>query len=143
MNSVPSHGTASYRINATGLDITPTGIIFNTFSLKCLTDNASGNITFANCDGSEAQAWNVRSDGTINSLLRPSDCLVDSNDKLVSGESGCQTNRWTYRIGGNLVDNISKNCLTESSSGAAILEDCGYLTNEQVFSLPIGTKVAK
>lgn len=142
-SSVPSHGTAVFRITKPADAITPTGQIFNTYSLKCLTDDKSGKVTWKKCDASDAQVWNVRTDGHINSLLRPDECIVDVNGKLLSRHSGCHTESWTYQIGGNLVNDVSKHCLTEETDGSAMAQDCGYLTNEQVVSLPVGATVTE
>ena len=145
---VASHGTAVLRISGAmaGSDhpiVTPTGTIFNTFTLKCLTDNTSGTVTWATCDGSDAQSWVLRDDDHINSLLRPNECIVDAKGKLLSRHSGCHSDAWTHTQGGNLINNNSNNCLTENTDGSATVGDCGYLTNEQVVALPVGGKIKR
>lgn len=144
--SVPSHGTFVYRISGgmAGSDhpiVLPTGMIFNTFSLKCLADDKSGKVTWKECDGTDSQTWVVRKDGHINSLLRPNECLVDAQGKILSRHSGCHSDAWSYYNGGNLVNNNSNHCLTEEADGSATAMDCGYETNEQVVGLPAGAEV--
>ncbi|MGH8010641.1 MAG: hypothetical protein ACREQ3_26920, partial [Candidatus Binatia bacterium] len=56
-SKVPSHGTAVFRISKPASPVTPTGQIFNTFTLKCLTDDKSGKVTWQACDASDAQVW--------------------------------------------------------------------------------------
>ncbi|KFY43082.1 hypothetical protein V495_04191 [Pseudogymnoascus sp. VKM F-4514 (FW-929)] len=139
--SVPSHGTAVFRVSNFDGSVTPTGIIFNTFSLNCLTDDESGKVTWTNCTASDAQTWKVRDDGHINSLSQPDKCLADANGNIQSTESGCNTDTWKYEVSGNLINAGSNNCLTEAEEGAATGERCGYETNEQVVGLPIGVTV--
>ncbi|OAQ62459.1 alpha-galactosidase [Pochonia chlamydosporia 170] len=151
---VPSHGTAVFRIGKSDSPVTPTGLIFTTAGKteqgtaygsheeqKCLTDNESGNVTFATCDGSDAQTWRVRPDGRINSLLRPNECIVDAWGKILSLQSGCQSDTWRYDISGNLINGKSKNCLTKKDYGAATAAKCGNELNSQVVALPIGVTV--
>lgn len=143
---VPSHGTAAFRIsgNMAGSShpiVTPTGLIFNTFSLKCLTDNKSGTVTWAACDSSDAQVWAVRDDGHINSLLRPDECIVSAGGKILSRHSGCHSDAWQYFKGGNLVNANDGKCLTENADGSATADFCEYETNEQVVALPVGGNV--
>ncbi|CEJ88194.1 hypothetical protein VHEMI04639 [[Torrubiella] hemipterigena] len=144
--AVPRHGTAVFRISGRmgGSDhpiVTPTGQIFNTFSLKCLTDDKSGTVSWKACDASDAQVWVHRDDGHINSLLRPDECIVDANGHILSRHSGCHTDAWTYYKGGNLVNNNNGHCLTENADGSASSNFCEYETNDQVVGLPIGVPV--
>lgn len=146
--SIPSHGTVVYRISGgmAGSDhpiVLPTGMIFNTFSLKCLTDDKSGTVTWAECNGSDAQSWVVRKDGHINSLLRPNECIVDAKGRILSRHSGCHTDSWQYFNGGNLLNGNTGHCLTENEDGSASAEDCGYETNEQVVGLPVGVDITE
>ncbi|KAM4066336.1 alpha galactosidase A domain-containing protein [Hirsutella rhossiliensis] len=138
---VPSHGTAVFRIARPASPITPTGLIFNTNSLKCLTDDKSGKVSWAKCNGSDAQTWKVRPDWHINSLLRPNECIADAQGRIFSSRSGCQSEAWFYQITGNLVNARTRLCLTERTDGAAVAAKCGYELNEQVVSLPIGAAV--
>jgi alpha-galactosidase len=139
--SVPSHGTAVFRVSNFDGSVTPTGIIFNTFSLNCLTDDESGKVTWTNCTASDAQTWRVRDDGHINSLAQPDNCLADANGNIQSSQSACNTDTWKYETSGNLINAGSNNCLTEAENGAASGARCGYETNEQVLGLPVGVTV--
>lgn len=144
--AVPSHGTAVFRISGHmgGSEhpiVAPTGQIFNTFSLKCLTDNKSGKVTWAKCDASDVQIWVFRDDGHINSLLRPDECIVDAGGHILSRHSGCHTDAWQHFSSGNVVNNNSGKCLTENADGSATTNFCEYSTNDQVFALPAGVKI--
>lgn len=146
---IPSHGTGVYRLSnalpGESIRTIPTGTIFNTFSLRCLTDSTEGTVTWANCTAADAQVWRVKSDGHVNSLLSADACLTVDGAAVVSSTAGCQTgkqNRWDYFMSGNLINADTGLCLTEDQSGTgdseAMVESCGYLTNEQVVALPIG-----
>ncbi|KKY38815.1 putative glycoside catalytic core [Diaporthe ampelina] len=150
-SDVPSRGTAVFRLSnpSTGDAIRsiPTGLIFNTYSLQCLTDSSSGAVVWTNCSGADAQVWKAKPDGHISSLLSPEQCLtVDTNGHLASQQSACavgKENRWDYFVSGNLINGASGLCLTEDQTAAsgnttATVADCGYLTNEQVVALPVG-----
>ncbi|KAJ0117324.1 alpha-galactosidase [Diaporthe amygdali] len=150
--AVPSRGTAVFRLSnpsvGDGIRTFSTGLIFNTFSLNCLTHSLSGFATWSKCRGSDAQVWKVRPDGHISSLSSTKQCLaVDSQGQLVSRETGCaagKENRWDYFVSGNLINAASGLCVTESQTGVvdgnatATVARCGYLTNEQVVALPVG-----
>lgn len=149
---VPSHGTAVFRLSnaapGEAVRVVPTGMIFNTFSLNCLTDGSDGAVTWTNCTGADAQVWRVKADGHVSSLLSADACLTVDGAMVVSSGAGCEVaveNRWDYFLSGNLINADSGLCLTEDQSGegdgAATVEDCGYLTNEQVVALPVGVAI--
>lgn len=151
-SGVPSHGTGVFRLaNPTPGDAIrtdPTGMIFNTFSLTCLTDSANGTVGWANCTAADAQVWRVKPDGHVNSLLDSGKCLTVNGANVASSTAGCGAgtqNRWDYFVSGNLIHAASSLCLTENQSGAgstvATVKTCGYLTNEQVVALPVGVEV--
>lgn len=147
--SVPRHGTALFRISnpSTGdaVRVIPTGMIFNTYSLSCLTDagHLGGIVEWANCTGSDAQVWRVRSDGTVSSLRNSNTCLLEERGALRTGYCFGPSVVWDYFVSGNLVSRSTGNCLTqpESKTGPAVTERCGYMTNEQVVALPVGVVV--
>ncbi|PFH56280.1 hypothetical protein XA68_16775 [Ophiocordyceps unilateralis] len=140
--AVPSHGTAVYRISQQASPVTPTGLIFNSNNLMCLTDHWAGLVNWSVCDGSDAQVWKVDEQGLLSSLLYPDGCLMEVGQGFVSTRSPSHTcQRWTYFVSGNLINDKSELCLTEGADGAAVATPCGYLLNEQVFSLPVGVKV--
>ncbi|POS77934.1 alpha-galactosidase [Diaporthe helianthi] len=150
-SAIPSRGTAVFRLSnpsaGDAIRTIPTGMIFNTYSLHCLTDSAAGVVKWSNCSAADAQVWKVKPDGHVSSLLSPKACLTaDANGQLVSKESGCavgKENRWDYFVSGNLINSASGSCLTENQAvvdgdSTATVADCGYLTNEQVVALPVG-----
>ncbi|CAH0054068.1 unnamed protein product [Clonostachys solani] len=146
--SVPPHGTAIFRISnpapGSSVQTVPTGVIFNTYTLSCLTDSSSrgGLITWTNCTMSDSQIWRAREDGTFSSLADEKRCLVEKDGKIQSGECSKRA-KWDYFLSGALVNRDSKKCLTEIHDlGASATSDaCGYMTNEQVVALPVGVTV--
>lgn len=146
--AVPAHGTAVFRLSnptpGETIRTFPTGMIFNTYSLHCLTDSVDGTVAWANCTGADSQVWRVKPNGHVDSLLQQGldKCLTVDAGRVVSRTSGCAAgtvNRWDYFISGDLVNAASGLCLTEDQSGgtsSATVEECGYLTNEQVVALP-------
>ncbi|KAK2592093.1 hypothetical protein QQS21_010199 [Conoideocrella luteorostrata] len=141
--NIPRHGTAIYRIGRTTSPITPTGIIFNTVTMNCLTDSASGVLKFTRCNGSASQTWSIRSNGRVSSILRPKQCIEDTGGKVVSGKLDCTSAGWSYHQSGNVISSRSKLCLTEAKDGSALATACGRELNEQVMSLPIGVTIRR
>lgn len=151
--AIPSHGTGIFRLsNPTPGDIIrtyPTGAIFNTYSLHCLTDSPSGTVAWYNCTAADTQIWKIGPNGQINSLANPnSNIITDSKGEVTSKSSSSALGKqgsWDYFISGNLVQTSSGLCLTEDQSvsegSVATVTDCGYLTNEQVIALPVGVAV--
>lgn len=151
--AIPAHGTAVFRLSnptpGKAIRTIPTGMIFNTYSLRCLTDSTNGTVMWANCTGTDAQVWRVKSDGYVDSLLQLGlgGCLTVDAGRVVSSNSGCSArtgSRWNYFISGNLVHASSALCLTEDQgvdTSSATVEECGYLTNEQVVALPVGVAI--
>jgi alpha-galactosidase len=135
-----THATAIYRISGCS-SVTPTGMIFNTASLKCMT--ASGpSVSFSKCSGSDDQVWEVSAHGTVSPLSATNLCL-DASDGGVSLQS-CSKHgssmQWTYHITGNLINAVSGSCLQQSHSQ---LGTCGEERDSQVFGLPSGVKVIR
>ncbi|ROW00103.1 hypothetical protein VSDG_03600 [Cytospora chrysosperma] len=151
--AVPAHGTAVFRLSnptpGNAIRTIPTGMIFNTYSLHCLTDSTNGTVAWLNCTGEKSQVWRVKPDGHVDSLLQLGlgKCLTVDAGRVVSRTSGCAAatgQRWDYFVSGNLINSASGLCLTEDQSGgapSATVEECGYLTNEQVVALPVGVEI--
>lgn len=138
----PSHGTAVYRITADHKDIdwTPTGMIFNARSLKCLTVTGD-ELAFAECDASPGQLWNMGKYGDkISPASDPQSCLsADNHDAFMAPCSQADGVDSRYDVSGNIKNQIDNKCLTEGADGStASWEACGYLTNQQVFEAPSG-----
>lgn len=144
---VPSHGTAVLRLSATGrqFDITPTGMIFNTASLTCLTSYPWGTVDWANSTGADGQVWQTKSDGTISSISNPLQCLTDQGEGKVTLEtcSGESNQQWDYHITGNVQSRSSKECLTESAKEAVTTSICLWEADSQVFGLPSGVNIVQ
>lgn len=136
--------TAIFRISSSEkFKVTPTGQIFNTFSMKCLTAHRS-TVTFAACTGDDEQIWTVSSSGAVSPLSAATKCLtVDGSDvgleKCDKDERGQQ---WSYGISGNVKGGQKGLCLEESSHGVKAAK-CGYALDSQVFALPGGVKLDK
>ena len=142
--------TAIYRISSPQgkkLGVTPTGQIFNTFSLNCLTSSSSphspGGVRFTACKGDDEQVWKVSPEGLISSLADSKICLtVDSGhvglqrcDKRGEGQ------KWTYGISGNLVNKAKGICLIEGTHGRVGVGKCGNELDSQVVALPGGVEL--
>ncbi|KAF2163875.1 carbohydrate-binding module family 13 protein [Zasmidium cellare ATCC 36951] len=147
--TVPSHGTASYRISArqgprpygsssAGSLWTPTGIIFNADSFHCLTSR-NGKLSWTTCDASDGQVWRVGKNGaTIKPLSNSNECLAPSGGQATLGpcRGGSQ---WKYDRTGNIRSTANSNsCLTEGSDGSVVVQACGRLEDSQVFDIPSG-----
>jgi alpha-galactosidase len=143
--NIPSHGSAIFRLSGFGgcdKFITPTGMIFNTFSLSVLTATTKG-VGWLNSTGLDGQVWQTKSDGTVSPLSSPSSCLAAlENGKvgLVSC-SGKKEQSWDYYITGNLLSRSSGECLTEGDNGEVSTSKCQWEANIQVIALPSGVKI--
>ncbi|KAI5306679.1 hypothetical protein KEM56_007662 [Ascosphaera pollenicola] len=134
------HATAVFRITVPkGHDeILPTGIIFNTASENCLTASANGSVSTSKCDGSDRQIWQATKDGKLSILLAADRCLETSDDgsiKLSSCSDEAQ-HKWTFFASGNIINEKSGACLTESGTSR-----CGFFLDSQVFEMPSGVTV--
>lgn len=142
-----SHGTGVYRLShptpGESIRTYPTGMIFNTYSLHCLTDSLNGTLTWSNCTAADTQVWRVKPDGVVNSLANPEGCLTACSAGNLTA-TGCGTGKeyqWDYFLSGNLIQASSGLCLTEGEGAVATVTGCGYLTNEQVVALPVGVAI--
>jgi alpha-galactosidase len=138
--SVPSHGTAVFRISSSE-PITPTGQIFNTASLNCLTREGDS-VSWTPCSGSDAQVWQVTDSRTIRSIVDLTSCLVGGGKGQVSLKA-CSANaaaqKWGYAISGNVVNQGTSTCLSEGDDGGVTVEACAMESDAQVFELPSGS----
>ncbi|KAA8576444.1 hypothetical protein EYC84_006565 [Monilinia fructicola] len=142
--SVPSHGTAVYRISAEygDLVVKPTGMIFNTASLNALTYSHQ-RLIWTTPAGLDEQIWQTGDDGTIKGIFDTSRCLTDLGGGNVSliACSGTETQKWEYYVTGNVKSFSTGKCLAENNHGDIITTDCQFETNSQVFGLPSGINV--
>jgi alpha-galactosidase len=138
--TLATHATALYRIS--GVDtVTPTGMVFNTASLKCMTASGS-TISFAECNGSDEQVWQASSNGSISPLSSSNQCLEVSSGKAKLGNCNMQgsNSKWVYHVTGNLVNAATGDCLQENSN---YVGECGQERDRQVFGLPSGVEVIR
>jgi alpha-galactosidase len=140
IKNLASHATLVYRISLPKHcnTVTPTGMIFNTQSTRCVT--ASGNeISFANCTGTDSQTWQVTPAGAIKPLSDAGSCLKAEGKSIVLAEcNNGKDDLWTYSITGNLKSAASGVCLTEGPKTAGA---CGFELDSQVWALPAGVSV--
>ncbi|KAF1950881.1 alpha-galactosidase extracellular [Byssothecium circinans] len=142
-----AHETAIYRISSDKkLSVTPTGQIFNTFSLNCLTlssSHHSPSVRFAACDGEDEQVWQVSAQGLVTSLAKEGLCLTADGDDvgLRRCEGSDKSQVWSYGVSGNLVNKARGLCLTEIGRGGVAARKCGNEVDSQVVALPGGVKL--
>lgn len=147
-SNVASHGTAIFRLSGFGgsKTVTPTGMIFNTYSLNVLAVSGKS-ISWANSTAATGQIWQTRSDNTLRSLLDTTQCVTDLGDGKVGMENcnGKVSQQWDYHITGNVQSGSSKECLTEAGdeadSGAVTTSKCLFESNSQVIALPSGVEI--
>jgi alpha-galactosidase len=138
--TLASHATAIYRISGVR-SVTPTGMIFNTASLKCMTADGSS-IALSDCVGSNAQVWQVSSNGAISSLSSPGSCLkaVGGVVKLGHCNSYGTNSEWVYHVTGNVINAATGECLQDNGHH---IGECGEERDRQVFGLPSGVNVVR
>ena len=144
------HQTAIYRISGPQgkkLAVAPTGQIFNTFSLNCLTapssHHGSPSVKFTPCRDDDEQVWQISPQGLLSSLADRKRCLAaDGEDiTLERCDQKVKAQRWSHGVSGNLVDGKRGLCLTEGNHGSAALKKCGVALDSQVVALPGGVKL--
>lgn len=113
---VPSHGTAVFRISSSQ-PITPTGQIFNTASLHCLTSDGTS-VSWSACDAADGQVWQVTESRTIRSITDLTTCLVGNGKgkvTLAKCNENAKNQKWSYAMTGNVVNQAAATCLQEGS----------------------------
>lgn len=134
------HATAVFRFTIPkGHDeVIPTGIILNTDSELCLTASADRSVSSDKCDGGDGQTWQARKDGSLSVLPALDRCLEASSDGNVKLSScdGSNQQKWTFYASGNIVNEGSGACLSDSGT-----EKCGFFLDSQVFEMPSGVTV--
>ncbi|KAF2116248.1 hypothetical protein BDV96DRAFT_491399 [Lophiotrema nucula] len=145
-----THQTAIYRLSAPkgkNFTVTPTGQIFNTFSLNCLTasssHHSSASVTFETCDGSDEQVWQISSTGQV-SPLSATDTVLGVDGSKIALQKMNKSNtaqKWKYGISGNLVNKDSGLVLEEDTGGKVSVKKAGIELDSQVFALPGGVKL--
>ncbi|KAF2800661.1 carbohydrate-binding module family 13 protein [Melanomma pulvis-pyrius CBS 109.77] len=147
-----SRQTAIYRISGgKKLAVTPTGMIFNTFSLNCLSASSSrrsSSVQFAPCNADDGQVWQILSSGLVKPLSADGKCLSANGGDvgLEDCDKGDQSQLWSYGINGNLVNKARGLCLEEGAKGKnalAVTKKCGREVDSQVVALPGGVRLEK
>lgn len=134
-----SHATQVYRIALPDecSTVIPTGIVFNTASGNCLTDENGERVGFEACRGSETQIWQVSELGYLRPLSRTSHCLTGGSQASVQLCTKQKNQQWAYAITGILKNEHTEMCLTEGTG----ISQCGFERDSQVFGLPSGVDV--
>jgi alpha-galactosidase len=137
---LPPHGTAIYRFYDVPR-VTPTGMIFNSASMRCLTANQT-NITFKNCTGLDTQVWRVTATGEISPLSSLDKCMTAtwSNVTMEDCNDGNRNQLWVYHLSGNVINMATHRCLSMTDAGND-MDACGDELDMQVFSLPSGVEI--
>ncbi|ORY08538.1 alpha-galactosidase [Clohesyomyces aquaticus] len=148
-----THQTAIYRISSSAgkMAVTPTGMIFNTFSLNCMTESSgrwarssssSSGVKFEACNANDEQVWQISSTGRVSALSTNKKCLSvdDGKVSLERCDEKDKNQQWSYGVSGNLINKAKGLCLEEEKRGA-VVKKCGYELDSQVFALPGGVKL--
>jgi alpha-galactosidase len=143
--TLDSHATSVHRITPPRgcTSVTPTGMVFDTSSGRCLT--AGKTTSFGSCQAFDSQARRVSGTGsklTISPLSDVKKCLAVSSGsgvELVSCEGGSSAT-WSYSITGHL-QNSKGGCLMDSA-GAANVGTCNQDRAGQIIGLPSGVRLA-
>lgn len=153
IKGLKTHATAILRLSATGkekLAITPTGMIFNTFSLNCLSapssSRSSASPSLTACNAANEQVWQVSRSGSISPLSAVDRCLTADGQKVTLKACSSEKKsgqKWSYGLSGNLVNRDSGLCLQETAKGGLGLKKCGTVLDSQVFALPGGVSLEK
>lgn len=105
----------------------PSGPLTETATGKCVDDAGSGTsngtaIQIYTCNGTTAQTWKIVPDGTLQVL---NNCMDVTNGATTSGTkvqlhtcNGTQAQQWQTDTSGEIVNPVSRLCLTDSSNGA-------------------------
>jgi alpha-galactosidase len=134
-----THQTAIYRISSKkNLTPTPTGQIFNTFSLNCVS--ATSSVTFSPCAGEDNQIFTISKKGRITPLWQENKCLGVSGTKVSLERCDAQkkSQQWSYGVDGNLVNAAKGLCVTEGVNGRVNVKACRREADDQVVALPGG-----
>jgi len=136
-----SHATAIYRLSGV-TRVTPTGMLFNTATKKCLTASGSS-LTFRDCNAADSQVWQISKKGLIRPLSDRKLCITVEDDKVSLKRCNCRRNQqWKYHITGNVVNRASRKCFVQNDATAGV-GSCGDRLDSQVFALPSGVKVLR
>ncbi|KAF2706338.1 carbohydrate-binding module family 13 protein [Pleomassaria siparia CBS 279.74] len=144
-----SRQTAIYRLSSDAkLKATPTGQIFNTFSMNCLSASSSSHhapsVKFAACNAAHGQVWQIATSGSVSPLSAKGKCLSarDGEIKLEICDKSKKSQVWSYGVNGNLVNRAKGLCLEEGAK-AAVVNKCGRELDSQVVAVPGGVKLEK
>lgn len=141
--ALKSHQTAIYRLSAKArIAVTPTGQVFDTFSMTCLSAPGRGSrVTFSPCTAVDGQIWRFSPRGVVTALSSGGVCLTadDGEITMEDCEEGDPRQTWKYGVSGNLVSGGL--CLTEAGNGEVKAEKCGVERDGQVVAVPGGVKL--
>lgn len=144
------HATAIYRfVNPFRAHAIPTGMIFNSATMMCLTARHDSVASFESCQGLDTQVWRASSPGKYSPLSGKTSCLDFGKDDagketliLQKCDPGSKSQNWVYQLSGNLRNEGKSQCVTMQGAQAN-LEECGDVLDTQVYGLPSGVSVEK
>lgn len=136
-----THATAVYRISVPRkcATITPTGAIFDTASVQCLTEQTD-TIAFGKCEARDSQVWQFTPWGSITPLSDTGNCMTATEGDRVSMEK-CHhgaNQQWWYSVHGELTNYETGQCLRQNGAGLGSCKE----DNKGVFGLPAGVDVS-
>ena len=86
------------------------------------------------CKGTAAETWRIMPDGTVRSAQ---ECLAQIGTRAALAKCGsADSQRWTYTLRGNLINQRSHLCLTGSANGRLAVRACGHGLPAQIWALP-------
>lgn len=149
--SIPSHGTAMFRVKpASGCGATVQAGQISGINGQCIDDSDSGTangnpVIIYGCTGNPNQDWSLPGDGTVRTLGKcldvPGSAKTAGTYVDLSGCTGSAGQQWVYQSNGNLVNPNSGDCLDafggSSASGTKLdIWPCGSNQFNQTWSLP-------
>ncbi|KAF9883649.1 hypothetical protein FE257_003083 [Aspergillus nanangensis] len=144
---VASHATEMYTLMPEGDEhgdcpVESTGIVLHAASEGCLTGgSAISGVKIETCRATADQIWQVSRLGELRPLAASGLCLTGEAGKASLRRcSGGEDQRWSYAISGNLQNEFTGSCLTESE-GESEMKPCVRAADSQVFALPAATAV--
>lgn len=106
---------------------------------KCMSAGAGGDgtrLTMRPCDGSKAQSWDIRNDGTIRTALNPEMCMdvawaktEDGTPVQIAHCSGNPAQQFVFTDGGSIRSILADKCLDVEGGNDSHANDDGAKIN--------------
>ncbi|KAG2183120.1 hypothetical protein INT44_006101 [Umbelopsis vinacea] len=99
--------------------------------------NDKNPVASGKCNATEEQFWNISPQGTISAPFAGNACLSVKGSSVVTENCTSAPGQiWTHGIAGYLVNQATKQCLTEKNSSISVAK-CGDELDSQVFEIPL------